>query len=214
MFQDKNAAHGGAAQKLFQLSKILSPELSRKVMSFSGAEQGAKKAVSWLNLKFNSHQFMIPKVYQEIKDIFPARHASEVPRTAKQVLRKVESLLALMKCDETNLPADVTQAIFRCLYLLTEEKKHILHYLEADVGVTVTVIRQYIINIFCEYETMANALGPPIKPKHKPELPRLPPVDITADAAITGEGKGAGGRGGRAGRGGRNGRGGRQGKNK
>ena len=82
MFQDKNAADGGAAQQLFQLSKILSPELSRMVMSFSGAERGARKAVSWLNLKFNSPQLMIPKVYEEIKSIPPARNASEVPRTA------------------------------------------------------------------------------------------------------------------------------------
>ena len=92
MFQDKNAADGGAAQQLFQLSKILSPELSNTVMSFNGAERGAEKAVSWLNLKFNSPQLMIPKVYQEIKDI-PG------PRTAKRVLRKVELLSALMKCD-------------------------------------------------------------------------------------------------------------------
>ena len=82
MFQDKNAADGGAAQQLFQLSKILSPELSHTVMSFSGAKQRAKKAVSWLNLKFNSPQLMIPKVYEEIKSIPPARNASEVPRTA------------------------------------------------------------------------------------------------------------------------------------
>ena len=92
MFQDKNAADGGAAQQLFQLSQILSPKLARTVMSFSGAERGAEKAVSWLNLRFNSPQLMIPKVYQEIKDI-PG------PRTAKRVLRKVELLSALMKCD-------------------------------------------------------------------------------------------------------------------
>ena len=42
---------------------------------------------------------------------------------------------------------------------------------------------------------MANALGPPIKPKNKPKLPRFPPVDITAGAATTEEGEGAGGRG-------------------
>ena len=70
----------------------------------------------------------------------------EVPRSAERVLSKVESLSALMKCDQTSLPADVTQAIFRAFYLSTEEKKAILHYLEADVGVTVTVIRQYITN--------------------------------------------------------------------
>ena len=89
MFQDKNAPDGGAAQQLFQLSKLLSPKLSRTVMSFSGAERGAEKAVAWLNLKFNSPQLMIPKVYEEIKSIPPARSASEVPRVAEQVLRKI-----------------------------------------------------------------------------------------------------------------------------
>ena len=79
-FQDKNAPDGGATQQLFQLSKILSPDLSSTVMSFSGAERGAEKAVAWLNLKFNSPQLMIPKVYEEIKSIPPARSASEVPR--------------------------------------------------------------------------------------------------------------------------------------
>ena len=123
MFQDKSAPEGGAAKQLFQLSKILSPELARTVMSFSGAERGAEKAVSWLELKFNSPQLMIPKVYEEIKSIPPARSASEVPRTAEQVLRKILSPSALMKDDETSLPADIIQAIFRCLYLSTEEKK-------------------------------------------------------------------------------------------
>ena len=109
------------------------------------------------------------------------------------MLRKIESLSALMKCDETNLPADIIQAIFRCSYFSTKEKKQILHCLEADVKVTVMVIRQYIINRFREYETMANALGPTIKPKQEPKLPRLPPVDITVGAAITEGGEGAGG---------------------
>ena len=139
-------------------------------------------------------------MYEEIKSIPPARSTSEVPRTAQQLLRKIESLSALMKDDETSLPADIIQAIFRCLYLSTEEKKQILHYLEADVKVSVTVIREYITNRFREYETMANALGPPIKPKYKPKLPRLPPVNITAGAAITAGGEGAAGQGGRGGR--------------
>ena len=80
-----------------------------------------------------------------------------MPRTAELVLRKVESLSALMKNNETNFPADVVQAIFRLLYLSTEEKKAILYYLGADVGVTILVIRLYINNRFCEYKTMANA---------------------------------------------------------
>ena len=51
-----------------------------------------------------------------------------------------------MKNDETSLPADIIQAIFRCLYLSTEEKKQVLHYLKANVKVSVTEIRGYITN--------------------------------------------------------------------
>ena len=57
---------------------------------------------------------------------------------------------------------------------------------------------------------MINALGPPVKQKYEPKLPR--PVDITAGAAITEGGGGRAGRGGRgasAGRGGGGWRGGR-----
>ena len=92
----------------------------------------------------------MPKVYQEIKYIVPARHHSEVPRTAERVLRKVEALSALMNSDESTLPADVTQAIFRSLYLSTEEKKQILYLLKENSGVTITVIRDYITNRFRE----------------------------------------------------------------
>ena len=53
MFQDKAAPDGGAAQQLFQLSKILSPDLAHTMMSFSGAERGTDKAVASLELKFN-----------------------------------------------------------------------------------------------------------------------------------------------------------------
>ena len=53
MLEDKGAPDGGAVQQLFQLSKILLPDLARTVMSFSGAERGADKAVAWLELKFN-----------------------------------------------------------------------------------------------------------------------------------------------------------------
>ena len=89
MFQDKSAPDGSATQQLFQLSKILSPDLSRTVMSFSGAERGAEKAVAWLELKFNEPQLMIPRVFEEIRNIPPARSVTEVPRTAEQVLRKI-----------------------------------------------------------------------------------------------------------------------------
>ena len=146
MFQDKAAPDGGSAQQLFQLSKILSPDLAESVMTFSGAERGADKAVAWLELKFNEPQLMIPHVFEEIRNMSPARSVTEVPRTAERILTKIESLSALMKNDETSLPADIIQAIFRCLYLSTEEKKQILHYLKANVQVSVTEIQGYITN--------------------------------------------------------------------
>ena len=77
MLYDQHALDEGAAHQLFQLSKILSPDLARTVMSFSGAKHAAWKAVDWLNLKFNSPQLMIPVVYQELKDISPARNEPE-----------------------------------------------------------------------------------------------------------------------------------------
>ena len=122
MFQDKGAPDGGAAQQLFQLSKILSPDLAHTVMSFSGAERSADKAVAWLELKFNEQQLMIPRVFKEIRNITPARSVTEVPRTAERVLTKIESLSPFMKNYETSFPADIIQAIFRCLYLSTKKK--------------------------------------------------------------------------------------------
>ena len=97
MFQDKSAPDGGATQQLFQLSKILSPNLACTVMSFSGAERCADKAVAWLELKFNEPQLMIPRVFKEIQNMSPARSVTEVPRTTERVLTKIESLSALMK---------------------------------------------------------------------------------------------------------------------
>ena len=89
MFYNAAAPDKGASQQLFQLSKILSPDLARSVLSYSGSEDSAQKAVAWLSLKFDSPQLMIPKVYQQLKDISPARSLGEVPRTAERVLRKI-----------------------------------------------------------------------------------------------------------------------------
>ena len=148
-------------------------------------------------------------------NIIPARSVNEVPRTAERVLTKVESLSALMKNDEASLPADIVQAIFRCLHLSTEEKKQVLHYLKANVKVSITEIRKYIANCFQEYEAIGNVLGPPPKQRYKLKLPR--PAEITAGAAITdgGElGAGRGGRGAGSGRGGGGYRGRNRGPNK
>ena len=85
-FQDKSALDGGATQQLYQLSKILSPDLANTVLSFSGAERGAEKAVDWLNLRFNSPGLMIPRIYDEIKNLAPAKNIGDVPRAAERVL--------------------------------------------------------------------------------------------------------------------------------
>ena len=123
MFYDANAPDKGASQQLFQLSKILAPDLARSVLSYSGSENSAQKAADWLSLKFDSPQLMVPVIYQELKDISPARNEGEVPRVAERVLRKIESLSALTKDDNSSLPSDVVQAVFRALYLSREEKK-------------------------------------------------------------------------------------------
>ena len=76
---------------------------------------------------------MIPRIFEEIRNIIPARSMNEVPRTAERVLTKVEILSALMKNYEASVPVDIVQAIFRCLHLSVEEKKQVLHYLVANV---------------------------------------------------------------------------------
>ena len=87
MFYDPNAPDKGASQQLFQLSKILAPDLARTVLSFSGAENLAQKAADWLSLIFHSPKLMIPVIYQEVKDISPARSEAEILRVAEHVLR-------------------------------------------------------------------------------------------------------------------------------
>ena len=129
MFYDANAPDKGASQQIFQLSKILSPDLAKSVLSYSGSENSAQKAADWLSLKFDSPQLIIPVIYQELKDISPARSEGKVPRVAERVLRKVESLSALTKNDSSVLPFDFVQAVFRALFLSREEKKAVLPYL-------------------------------------------------------------------------------------
>ena len=74
MFYDASAPDKGASQQLFQLSKLLSPDLAKSVLSYSGSENSAQKAADWLALKFDSPQLMIPACYTEIKAMSPARN--------------------------------------------------------------------------------------------------------------------------------------------
>ena len=48
-------AKDGEGQQILKLSKILSAELSATVLSFSGAQDGAAKSVSYLNNCFYSN---------------------------------------------------------------------------------------------------------------------------------------------------------------
>ena len=96
MFHDPSAADKGASQQLFQLSKLLTPDLAKSVLSYSGSENSAQKAAQWLELKYNSPQFMIPTCYTEIKSMTPARNEAEIPRVAEMVLRKIETLSSLV----------------------------------------------------------------------------------------------------------------------
>ena len=92
-------------------------------------------------MKFNSPHLLLPKVYQEIRDIIPARSHHEVPRVAERLLRKVESISALMNGVAKSLPADVTQVIFNALNQDMGEKKEVIPLLEDDRGVTISVMR-------------------------------------------------------------------------
>ena len=132
---------GVEGQLIFQLSKILSSELATTVMLFSGAHDVAAKAVRWLKVKFNSPHLLLPRVHKEIREIPPALAKHQVPRVAERLLRKVESISALMDGDSNLLPADVTQVIFQPLNLSMTEKKKILYLLENMGGVTITVKR-------------------------------------------------------------------------
>ena len=73
-------------------------------------------------------------------------------------------------------------------------KKQILHYLKANVKVSVTIIREYVTHRYQQYETMSNVLGSPIRAM-EPQLPSRPPVDVIASAAAMEEDEGAGGGG-------------------
>ena len=151
-------------------------------------------------MKFNSPHLLLPKAYQEIRDIIPARSQHEVPLVAERLLRKVESISALMNGDAKSLPADVTQVIFNASNLNMQEKKEVIPLLEDDQGVTISVMRAYIANRFKTYDMIASALGSGPKPKLLPPPSCFKPANITANALTVkeelqprGRGKGQGG---------------------
>ena len=111
-----------AEQQLVQLSKITSPEIAKTLMSFSGSENCAEKALEWLHLRWGNPHLQLPAVYNEIKNLQPAKSQADIPKAAERVLSKIEALSSL-KDDTQPLPSDVTTTIFRALHLSTEEKK-------------------------------------------------------------------------------------------
>ena len=91
-------------------------------MSFSGPENCATKALEWLHLRWGNPHLQLPAVYDEIKNLQPAKSQADIPKAAERVLSKIEALSSL-KEDTQPLPSDVATAIFRALHLSTEEKK-------------------------------------------------------------------------------------------
>ena len=146
-------------------------------------------------MKFNSPHLLLPQIYQEIRDIVPACTQGDVPRFAERLLRKVESISALMDGDSNPLPADVTQVIFWALNLIMQEKEEILYLLDNERGVTIATMQDYIADRFKTYKMIASALGSAPKPRLPPPPPRLPPAHITAGSATTEEDKQSRGRG-------------------
>ena len=60
-------------QQLVQLSKITSSEIAKTLMSFSGSENCADKALEWLHLRYGNPHLQLPAVYDEIKNLQPAK---------------------------------------------------------------------------------------------------------------------------------------------
>ena len=117
-----------------------------------------------------------------MKDLSPARSEAQVPRVAEHVLRKIESLSALTKEENSVLPSDVVHAVFRALFLSREEKKEVLPYLSQEVPTTTLVVHFYITNWFQQYELMASTL----LSLHKPKDPKPPPLQQYQYGAFAG----------------------------
>ena len=93
------------------------------MLTFSGSADGPKKAMQLLQLKFGTPHLQIPAVYDEIKAIKQANAQHEIPKTAKRILAKLESVSSLHHNDEVSLPAEVTTAIFKALHQHKRRKK-------------------------------------------------------------------------------------------
>ena len=133
------------------MNYIVAPDIAKTLLSFSGSENGASKALEWLRLKWGRPHLQIHAVFDKIKATPHARPQSQVPKTAEKIL---ESLSQLMQYAKQPLPSDVTTIIFRCLHLSTEEKKEILPLLENAAGISIETMHTFIVECFRLYELM------------------------------------------------------------
>ena len=63
-------------QQLHQLSLICSPSIAKTILSFSTPT----KALEWLHLKGGQPHLQIPAVYDEIRNMTPAKNQSEAKK--------------------------------------------------------------------------------------------------------------------------------------
>ena len=76
-------------QQIVQLSKITSPEILKTLMSFSGSKNCSEKALKMLHLRWGYPHLQLPAVYDEIKNLQPAKSQTDIPKAAERVLSKI-----------------------------------------------------------------------------------------------------------------------------
>jgi hypothetical protein len=108
----------------------------------------------------------LPAVYDEIKNLPPAKSQQDILKSAERIVSKIEALSSL-KEDTQPLPSDVTTSIFRALHLSTEEKKEVLPLLERPEEVSIAEMRKYTAERFKMYELMARTINKHWQPKTK-----------------------------------------------
>ena len=105
------------------------PRNKKRTSKLQGSQNCTTKALEWLHLRWGNPHLQLPAVYDEIKNLQPAKSQADIPKAAEQILSKIEAWSSL-KEDTQPLPSNVTTAIFRALHLSTEEKKEVLPLLE------------------------------------------------------------------------------------
>ena len=82
-------------QQLVQLSKITSSEIAKTLMNFSGSDNCADKALEWLHLRYRNPHLQLLAVYDEIKNLQPAKSQADIPKAAEGCLKLLEALSSL-----------------------------------------------------------------------------------------------------------------------